>query len=149
VGRKGHDGAHRTLLDVEQVNEIIPCKHCGHALPQRPEEMETIGEPHRHQVTELPPIRPHIREYQCPKVVCPDGGKGTRAPLPEEVQPQYGPQLAALIAYLTVVCRMPRRAVEMFLTDALHISLSLGSVQTAWEETSEAVQSRTKNCNSN
>jgi hypothetical protein len=43
-GQKGHDGAHRTLLDVEQVNEIIPvlpseCKHCGHALPQRPEEM--------------------------------------------------------------------------------------------------------------
>ncbi len=29
------------------------------------------------------------------------------APLPEDVTGQFGPQLTALIAYLTVVCRLP------------------------------------------
>jgi transposase len=144
-GQKGHDGAHRPLVDVEQVDEIVAllppeCKHCGHALPQSGEKLETSGALHRHQVTELPPIKPHITEYQCPKVICPDCGGGTRAPLPPELQPLSGPQLTALIGYLTVVCRMPRRVVEAFLADALHISVSLGSVQKAWEETSEAVQ---------
>jgi transposase len=144
-GQAGHDGSHRPLAEPERVDEVIPilpaeCKHCGHGLPQQPEQIQTIGEVHRHQVTELPPIRAHITEYQCPKVLCQDCGKGTRAPLPSEFQDQSGPQLTALIAYLTVVCRMPRRVVEAFLEDALHISMSLGSTQKAWEQASAAVQ---------
>ncbi|MCH7479331.1 MAG: DNA polymerase III subunit delta' [SAR324 cluster bacterium] len=35
------------------------------------------------------------------------------APLPEEAHGQFGPQLTALIAYLTVVCRMPRLVVQL------------------------------------
>jgi hypothetical protein len=37
--------------------------------------------------------------------------------------------LAALIAYLTVVCRMPRRVVEALLGQVLGIEISLGSTQ--------------------
>ena len=144
-GQTGHDGNHRPLVEPERVDKVISilpeaCKHCGHRLPQHSEEIQTIGEIHRHQVIELPPIQAHITEYQCPKVLCQDCGKGTRAPLPSEFQDQSGPQLTALIAYLTVVCRMPRRVVEAFLEDALHISISLGSTQKAWEQASVAVQ---------
>jgi transposase len=144
-GQTGHDGSHRPLVEPERVDEVIAilpaeCKHCGHQLPQQPEEVETVGDVHRHQVMELPPIQAHITEYPCPKVLCQECGKGTRAPLPAEFQHQSGPQLTALIAYLTVVCRMPRRVVEAFLEDALHISLSLGSTQNAWEQASAAVQ---------
>jgi transposase len=144
-GQTGHDGSHRPLVEPERVDEVVAilpaeCKHCGHQLPQQPEQIQTIGDVHRHQVMELPPIQAHITEYQCPKVVCQDCGKGTRAPLPSEFQHQSGPQLTALIAYLTVVCRMPRRVVEAFLEDALHISMSLGSTQKAWEQASAAVQ---------
>jgi transposase len=60
-------------------------------------------------------------------------------PLPAEQVPQFGPQLTALIAYLTVVCRMPRLVVQRFLAGALQIPISLGSTQKAWEETSAAV----------
>jgi hypothetical protein len=35
----------------------------------------------------------------------------------------FGPQLAALIAYLTVVCRMPRRVVEALLGQVLASAL--------------------------
>jgi transposase len=144
-GQTGHDGSHRPLVEPERVDEVIAilpaeCRHCGHGLPQQSEEIQTIGDVHRHQVMELPPIQAHITEYQCPKVLCRECGKGTRAPLPSEYQHQSGPQLTALMAYLTVVCRMPRRVVEAFLGDALHISMSLGSTQKAWEQVSAAVR---------
>jgi transposase len=97
------------------------------------------GEPRRHQVTELPPIEAYITEYRCQRVVCPECGKATQAKLPQEVQGHFGPELTALIAYLTVVCRMPRRVVQELLEQVLGIPLSLGSIQNSWEETSEAV----------
>src|SRR5580698_8072856 len=102
-GQKGHPGHRRPLAPPEQVQEVRPvlpveCKHCGQSLPQQSEQIRTVGETQRHQVTELPPIQPYIIEYQCPKVVCPACGEGTRAPLPEEAQGDFGPQLMALIA---------------------------------------------------
>jgi transposase len=51
----------------------------------------------------------------------------------------FEPELTALIAYLTVVCRMPRRVVQELLGQVLGIPLSLGSIQNSWEEASEAV----------
>jgi hypothetical protein len=49
-----------------------------------------------------------------------------RAAVPELAAGHFGPQLAALIAYLTVVCRMPRRVVEALLGQVLGIEISLG-----------------------
>jgi hypothetical protein len=140
----GHAGHHRRLVPtaaVSAVEVLLPsqCGHCGARLPQNPCTVATQGEPRRHQVTEIPPIQPHITEYQCPEVVCGRCGKTTRAPLPEEIAGHFGPQLAALIAYLTVVCRMPRRVVEVLLAQVLGIEISLGSTQKCWEEASQAV----------
>ena len=72
------------------------------------------------------------------RVVCPECGQSTRAPVPPEAAGQFGPQLTALIAYLTVVCRMPRRVVEALLAQVLEIEISLGSTQKCWEEASQA-----------
>ena len=79
----------------------------------------------------------------------PECGKTTRAPLPEETAGHFGPQLTALIAYLTVVCRMPRRVVEALLAQVLGIEISLGSTQKCWEEASQAVAAPARNWNSN
>ena len=143
-GQPGHQGAHRPLAPAERVDEIrlvLPeqCQHCGHLLPGHIENVQTIGAVQRHQVTELPPIQACIIEYQCHRVVCPECGESTRAAVPEEAAGNFGPQLTALIAYLTVVCRMPRRVVEALLAQVLGIDLSLGSTQKCWEEASRAV----------
>jgi hypothetical protein len=143
-GQPGHRGAHRPLVPIEKVDEIrsiLPaqCRHCGHGLPARIQQVQTAGDPQRHQVTELPPIQAHTIEYQCHRVVCPACGKATRAAVPEEARGHFGPQLTALIAYLTVVCRMPRRVVEALLEQVLGIDISLGSTQKCWEEASQAV----------
>jgi transposase len=143
-GQPGHRGAHRPLVPIAKVDEIRPilpeqCQHCGHTLSTHIEQVQTTGEAQRHQVTELPPIQARTIEYQCHRVICPECGKGTRAALPEEVRGHFGPQLTALIAYLTVVCRMPRRVVEALLGQVLGIDISLGSTQKCWEEASQAV----------
>jgi transposase len=140
-GQPGHRGHWRGLAPlsrVDQVIELFPpkCRHCDSQLSRK---MSTQGEARRHQVTELPPIEAHITEYQCQCVVCPECGKATQAELPREAQGQFGPQLTALIAYLTVVCRMPRRMVRELLEQVLAIPLSLGSIQNSWEEASDAV----------
>lgn len=116
-GQPGHRGAHRPLVAAERVDEIrtvLPeqCRHCGCFLPAEMEQLRTTGAVQRHQVTEMPPIQARIIEYQCHRVMCPACGESTRAPVPEEAVGHFGPPLTALIAYLTVVCRMPRRVVE-------------------------------------
>ena len=143
-GQPGHRGVHRRMVAAERVEQIFPilpeqCQRCGEALPTKLERAQTIGAPQRHQVTELPALRAHVTEYQLHCVVCDKCGASTRAVLPPEVKGSFGPQLTALVAYLTVVCRMPRRVVEALLEQVLGVEMSLGSTQKCWEEASQAV----------
>jgi transposase len=143
-GQPGHRGHWRGLAPVERINEVIDllparCRHCDCRLTGGSRKVSTQGDPRRHQVTELPPMEAHVTEYRCQSAVCPDCGKATQAELPQEVQGHFGPELTALIAYLTVVCRMPRRVVQEVLGQVLGIPLSLGSIQNSWEEASQAV----------
>jgi transposase len=139
-GQPGHPGHARPLVAVARVNAVVDlvpsaCRHCSHRLHGRDE----VGNPRRHQVTELPPIEPQITEYRCHRLRCRACGHTTQAFLPDEVVGQFGPQLTALIAYLTVVCRLPRLVVQRLLEAALQIPISVGSTQKAWEEASAAV----------
>jgi transposase len=143
-GQPGHQGAHRPLVPAERVDKIchiLPeqCQRCGEALPTELEQAQTVGVPQRHQVTELPAMGAHITEYQLHCVGCEKCGASTRAVVPRELQGNFGPQLTALVAYLTVVCRMPRRVVEALLEQVLGVEMSLGSTQKCWEEASQAV----------
>lgn len=140
-GQPGHAGRHRLQAPPERVNEVhsvFPgqCGHCGHEFQQQEQSSPDV---HRHQVVEVPAIAAHIIEYQCHRLVCPQCRKSTRAPVPEEAKRQTGPQLTALVAYLTVTCRMPRRALETVLEQVLGTVVSVGNIQTCWEEASEAV----------
>jgi transposase len=139
-GQPGHPGHSRPLVPAERVNatiDLVPqhCRGCRRGL----HACDEAGDPRRYQVTELPPIEAHITEYRCHRRRCPECGRTTHASLPDDVVGQFGPQLTALIAYLTVVCRLPRLVVQRFLAGALQIPISLGSTQHAWEEASAAV----------
>lgn len=143
-GQPGHRGHWRRLAPASRVDHVISlfpsrCCYCDGRLPEGGRNASIDGEPRRHQVTELPRIEAHITEYQCQRLLCPECGKTTQAELPPEVRGHFGPDLTALIAYLTVVCRMPRRMVLELMEQVLGIPLSLGSIQNSWEEASEAV----------
>jgi transposase len=107
-GQPGHPGHWRKPVPDERVNkvvEVLPeqCMHCEKPLLR--DGKAGSGPVLRHQVTELPPLQPDITEYRCHSISCPECGKQTQAPLPPEVAGDFEPNLAALIAYLTVVCR--------------------------------------------
>ena len=139
-GQPGHPGHSRPLVPAERANETVDlrpeaCRYCRSRLHAR----DTVGDPRRHQVTEVPTIEAHITEYRCHRLRCRACGRTTPAPLPDQFEGQFGPQLTALIAYLTVVCRLPRVVVQRLLECVLQIPISLGSTQHAWEEASAAV----------
>ena len=143
-GQPGHQGHRRAIVPAGQVDEtktVLPahCSHCQGDLPRNPEQIQTTGAVRRHQVVELPVIKAHVTEYQFPAVVCPQCGKATREAVPPELQRQTGPQLTALAAYLTVVCRMPRRVLKELTEQALGMPMSVGNTQACWEEVSAAV----------
>jgi transposase len=139
-GQPGHPGHSRSLVPAERVNAVIDlvpevCGQCQRTLHPG----DSVGEPRRHQVTELPPMEAHMTEYRCHRRMCPTCSTLTQASLPVEFEGQFGPQLTAFIAYLTVVCRLPRLVIQRLLEGALQIPISLGSTQKAWEEASAAV----------
>jgi transposase len=81
-GQPGHPGHHRPLVPLERVDAVVhlvaeTCRHCARRLHAR----HTLGEPRRHQVTELPPIAAHITGYRCQRRQCPDCGTISRCRL--------------------------------------------------------------------
>jgi transposase len=143
-GQKGHPGHWRPLVPREQVNRVVPlfpdrCGRCQRSLPRNAATRVTAGEPRRHQVTELPEIKADITEFQMYNVVCAYCQATTQAPLPPEVGGHFGPRLTAAMAYMTVLCHIPRRGMQCLLEQVLGIPLSLGTTQNAWEEASAAV----------
>jgi uncharacterized coiled-coil protein SlyX len=143
-GQKGHPGHWRPLVPLELVNRVVQlfpdhCGRCQRSLPSDAATRVTTGEPRRHQVTELPEIKADITEFQMCNVVCDDCQAITQAPLPPEVRGHFGPRLTAAMAYMTVLCHIPRRGMQCLLEQVLGIPLSLGTTQNAWEEASAAV----------
>ena len=144
-GQPGHPGHCRKPVEAAKVSEIVEvlpkhCGGCGHEFAAGAAIDRRIGEPHRHQVIDVPPIEAWIREYQLIKLECPGCRHAARAALPAEARDQTGPRLTALVAYLTVTCRMPRRVAQRLPQQVLGISISLGSAQKCWEQVSDAVE---------
>ena len=114
-GQPGHPRHERPLLPSEQCDDVIPlkpatCRRCGRAL---------AGEdaaPLRHQVWELPEIKPHVTEYQRHRLACPRCGDTTCAALPPGVPAgQSGPRLVAFAGLLMAYFRQSKRRTALFL----------------------------------
>ena len=127
-GQKGHKGHRRELVPILQVNEVVRykpkrCTGCGTEL-----EGEDPA-PYRYQVTELPPVNPHVTEHQVHRLTCLCCGKDNRGELPSEVAAsQFGPNLVGMMAVLMGVYRLSKRQVAQLLEDCFEIKLSVGSV---------------------
>ena len=127
-GQPGHSKSERTLIPSDECDEVITllpteCRGCGGALTG------CDGEPWRHQVWELPEIKPLITEYQRHRLVCAGCGKSTCAELPEGVPTgQSGPRLVAFVALLMVCFRLSKRRVSLFCETVLNVPLCPGTI---------------------
>ena len=138
-GQPGHEGVSRTLKSVEEVDEVVVvkperCAHCGAQL------MDSDPYPTRHQVTEVPPIRATVTEYQLHTLHCAACGGSTRAELPEGVpRGAFGPRVQALAGLFSGAYRMSTRNLHQMLSDCFGVELGLGSIFGLEQTTSEAI----------
>jgi transposase len=126
-GQPGHEKHARALIPAEQCEDVVACKpthcrRCGRKLAGHDPA------PLRHQVWELPEIKPLVTEYQRHRLPCLCGAT-TCGPLPPGVPAsQAGPRLVALTALLMGCFRQSKRRVALFLEQVLAQPCSPGWV---------------------
>src|SRR2546426_5679660 len=113
-GQRGHEGHHRSLLPVEEVDEVVKhrpvrCRGCGAELGQ-----ETEGAIiDRHQISELPKRAVKVMEHQALACTCGHCGLVSKGTIPEELsQSVLGERLTAAVAFVSARVHGSRRAVQ-------------------------------------
>jgi transposase len=138
-GQPGHPGHTRTLVSVDDVDEVVvikpaQCTHC-----QTPLSGEDAT-PWRHQVIELPPITPMVTEYQWHQLVCAACGGVSRAPWPEGVPSgTYGPRIQATVALCTGAYRLSKRTTRQVMEEVFGVPMSVGTISLLEQATTEAL----------
>src|SRR6516162_2374459 len=138
-GQPGHPGQTRTLIPVEDVDQIVPlkpeqCRGC-----QAPLSGDDPA-PFRHQVIEIPPIQPVITEYQWHQLVCPACGETTRAPWPAGIPSgTYGPRVHATVALCSGSYRLSKRTTQQVMADLFGVPMSVGSISQSEQTTTEVI----------
>ena len=91
-------------------------------------------------MTEVPPVQPHVTEYQLHTLTCPRCGATTAATLPAGVpRGAFGPQLEATVAVCTGVYHLSRRTTVGLMGDLFGVELALGTVSACEQAVSAAV----------
>jgi transposase len=138
-GQPGHPGQTRTLVPVEAVDEVVvlkpeQCQGCHAPLAG------DDASPFRHQVIELPPIKPVITEYQWHQLVCTACGETTRAPWPADVPSgTYGPRVHATVALCTGAYRLSKRATAQVMDALFGVPMSVGTISQSEQATTAVV----------
>jgi transposase len=127
------------LVPVEEVDAVIPLKPEQCARCQQPLTGDD-PQPQRHQVLEIPPIKPVVIEYQLHQLVCRVCGDTTRVVWPEGVTTRaYGPRVQAITALCTGAYHLSKRTTQQLLDNLFGVPMSLGTVSTLEAATVEAV----------
>jgi len=134
-GQPGHPRKERPLLPSAQCDEVIAlkpaaCRRCGRELSGED------AAPLRHQVWELPEIKPLVIEYQRHRLTCACCGETTCAALPPGVPAgQSGPRLVAFAGLLMAYFRQSKRRTALFLETLSNLACvgPLDRTQFAWE----------------
>lgn len=138
-GQRGHKRHTRPLVPPGRLTAAVECRPaacrgCGHV------RAGDDPEPVRHQVAELPEVRPDVVEYRLHRLACPGCGATTRGALPAGVpRGAFGPRLQATVALLTGGYRLSKRQVKAILADLLGLDVSTGMVCKTERAAAEAV----------
>lgn len=152
-GQSGHRRHERTLIPAEECQEVVTlkpqqCRRCGTSLTGHDEA------PLRHQVWELPEIKPLVTEYQRHRLSCPCCRETTCAPLPPGVPTgMSGPKLIAFVALLMACFRQSKRRTALFVESILkipccpsltvkHQNLATAALRPAYDELAAALPSQ-------
>jgi transposase len=138
-GQPGHAKHERHLLPTEQCQEVIPCvpptcRRCAAPLSG------TDPQPLRHQVWELPEIKPRVTEYQRHRLTC-RCATITCGALPAGVPTgQAGARLIAFSGLLMSCFRQSKRRAALFLSMILNQPACPGWMVSLQKLAAEAAQ---------
>lgn len=136
-GQPGHAKSSRPLQPPDEVKSCVPqtCAKCGSAL------RGADPDPNRHQVTEIPPIKARVVEYELHALRCRRCGHTTRAELDGDVpRGAFGPRLQSLVATLTGCYRISRRNVRDMMESVFGTPMSLGATSNIERSVSTIVE---------
>lgn len=138
-GQPGHKGHFRAAVPEQELDHIIECPPPAHCVCGG--TMIAHGDPYRHQVFELPPIKPIVTEYRCQGGCCTVCGQYQRAPLPPGVpQGQLGPRALAIVGTLASHYHLPQFKLKTLLTDLFGLRFSVGCISAAHGIVAEALK---------
>jgi transposase len=138
-GQPGHPGSTRTLIPVADVDAVVVIKpaQCTHCQAPLSGDDPT---PWRHQVIEIPPLKPVVTEYQWHQLACPACGETTRAPWPAGVPSgTYGPRVQATVALCTGAYRLSKRTTQQAMEEVFGVPMSVGTISHLEQATTAAV----------
>jgi transposase len=135
-GQPGHPKRSRPDLPPDAIVELRPetCDRCRHPLAG------ADPAPLRHQVVELPPIRPHVTEYRRHRLACPRCGRVACPALPPEARGGYGPRVQAVCALLSGAYRIGKRGVARLCGDLFGVPISPAAVCDLHRKTAAALE---------
>ncbi|MBW4511506.1 MAG: IS66 family transposase [Scytonematopsis contorta HA4267-MV1] len=139
-GQPGHKGHSRFLFEPDDCTILDhhpkTCSCCGEKLSGED------ANPYRHQVVDIPIVKPVVVEYRLHQLVCDNCGTSTRATLPQGVNKSgYEASVVALVAVLSGVYRHSQRMVQSAMSEVFGIPMSLGTVNKLRLEASSALSS--------
>ena len=128
-GQPGHKGSFRAMVPQAEVSHLIEClppaqcDACGSSV-------EPDGDkPMRHQVFELPEVKPIVSEYVRLRGICSGCGRKHHAALPAGgPSGQLGPRALALVGTLAGQFHLTQRKVQAVLSHIMGMRFSLGAV---------------------
>lgn len=146
--KKGHSGTSRQRQDPDKIVEChtSQCGCCGHDLSALPQH--EVG---RHQVIDLPPIRPVVHEMVRYGRYCPSCQSYQRAAAPPgyEQGRVFGPHLEGLVLYLHYAHPLSYERVQTILRDVTGLKLGIGTLvnivnraQDRLQQGADAIQQR-------
>ena len=137
--QKGHTGSYRALVDEALVDRIVECAPpdvCDCGAPVR-----ALGEPLRHQVFDVPPVKAQVDEYRLYSGRCTGCGKPHRAALPPGVaRGQIGPRALAHIGALGTRYHLTQGKIRDLLAQMLGVDFSVGAISQAHGKLASALQ---------
>jgi transposase len=146
--KKGHAGKSRQRQEPNEIVEcrVSQCACCGHDLSTLPQH--EVG---RHQIIDLPPLRPVVQEVVRYGRYCPGCQSYQRAAAPTGYEPGrvLGPHLEGVVLYLHYAHPLSYERVQTILRDMTGLKLGIGTLvnivkrgQATLQQGAEAIRQR-------
>jgi transposase len=139
----GHEGKSRQRGEPDEIIEcrLRACDACGHDLSELPQH-----EAGRHQVTDIPPISPLVREVVRYGRYCPACGTYQCADAPKGFEPGrvFGENIERLVVYLHHAHPLSYQRVQHILREVCGLDLSQGALVNVVKNSAFRLKNATK-----